>query len=55
MRDERASARFLSACGWRSGWARACSWRNSFLRAERSMAKGPFGGGPDGKELGKKA
>lgn len=54
MRAESASARFLSAWGCRSGCARACSWRNSFFRAERSMVKGPFGGGPDGRELGKK-
>lgn len=54
MRAESASARFLEEGGCRSGWARDCSWRNSFFRAARSMVKGAAGGGPAGREMGKK-
>lgn len=54
MCAERASARFLVAGGCMSGCARAWSCRNSFLSAERSIVKGPAGGGPRGSESGKK-
>lgn len=40
---------------WKSGWEAAWRRRNSRRRARTSMSKGPDGGGPRGRVMGKRA
>ena len=55
IRAEVPSARDLLAPVWRSGWARAWSCRNSLRSARLSIMKGPLGGGPEARVLGKRS
>ena len=55
IRAEVPSARDLLGPEWRSGWARVWSWRNSARRVRGSIVKGPEGGGPEERVLGKRS